>query len=201
MHGTGAVLVDNPDSVVEDLRVDGYGDSLRLTENADDFLVRRVHFSDSRDDCIENDWLHTGAVIDSLLDGCYNAFSARTYDGQDGVEDGSLHVFRVPDSLVRLKPMERTYEDEGEPGTAGFFKWDDKGPMLSLHGNVFRADQPAGTVGLDIPEDRLADCSDNVMVWLGEGDYPDELPSCFELTRDKGVWDRAVAEWKRQHER
>jgi hypothetical protein len=33
------------------------------------------------------------------------------------------------------------------------------------------------------------------MVWLGKGPYPDHLPSCFKITRDKSVWDRAVASW------
>ncbi|HET6625975.1 MAG TPA: hypothetical protein VFG63_06260 [Nocardioidaceae bacterium] len=202
MHGTGAVVVGAPDATVEDLRVDGYGDSLRLVEGAHDFVVRRVHLSDSRDDCIENDWLSSGVVEDSLLDGCYNAFSARTYDSQDGVDDGSDGIWTISDSLVRLQPMQRPYKDQGLiPGTAGFFKWDPRAPRLSLHDNVFRADQPASTVGLGIPEDKLADCSGNVMVWLGRGDYPEKLPSCFTVTKDVRVWDDAVARWLRRHRR
>lgn len=199
MHGTGAVLMSGRGALAEDLRVDGYGDSLRFVENSPDFTVRRVHLSDSRDDCIENDWLHSGAVEDSLLDGCYNAFSARGY-GQTGARDGSEDVWRIEDSLVRLEPMQRPYKDEGlVPGTAGFFKWDQLGPGLALHGNVFRADQPANTVGLGIPEGKLVDCSDNTMVWLGEGDYPAELPDCFHVTRDVTIWHEAVDRWKQSH--
>ncbi len=200
MHGTGAVVVDAPGAIVEDLRVDAYGDSLRLLDRSQNFLVRRVHLSYSRDDCIENDWLHSGTVEDSLLDGCYNAFSARTYDGQDNVDDGDHNVWTIKNSLVRLQPMPRPYEDQGRiPGTAGFFKWDDHGPKLSLTGNVFRADQPANTVGLAIPEGKLAHCADNVMVWLGHGDYPEKLPSCFRVTKDVHVWDKAVERWKKRH--
>ncbi len=200
MHSTGAVLVDNAYATIQGLRVDGYGDSIRLTEGAADFVVQRVHLTDSRDDCIENDWLHSGTVRDSLLDGCYNAFSAESY-GQSGVRDHDGDaVWRIEGSLIRLQPMERTYRDEGlVPGTAGFFKWGPDGPRLSLHDNVFRADQPANTVGLDIPDSAHADCSGNVMVWLGEGPYPGALPDCFTVTRDAEVWDDAVAEWKRQH--
>ena len=198
MHGTGAIVLDGPRATVEDVTVHGYGDSIRMMENAGHFVVRRVHLSFSRDDCIENDWLLTGTVTGSLLDGCYNAFSARSY--QD-VPDGDDHVWTIRSSLVRLEPMPRTYHDEKPiPGTAGFFKWDDHGPRLVLKDNVFRADQNAGPVGLDIPEDKLKSCSGNTMVWLGKGRYPGHLPSCFKLTRDKAVWDKAVANWHEAHE-
>lgn len=198
MHGTGAIVLDGPRATVEDVTVHGYGDSIRMMENAGHFVVRRVHLSFSRDDCIENDWLLTGTVTGSLLDGCYNAFSARSYKD---VPDGDDHVWTIRSSLVRLEPMPRTYNDEKPiPGTAGFFKWDDHGPRLVLEDNVFRADQDAGPVGLDIPEDKLKSCSGNTMVWLGKGRYPGHLPSCFKLTRDKTVWDKAVANWHEAHE-
>jgi hypothetical protein len=199
MHGTGAVVISSPRATVEDLRVNGYGDSIRFVDQAQDFLVRRVHLSDSRDDCIENDWLHSGTIQDSLLE-CYNAFSARTYEDQEGVHDGSHNLMRIENSLVRLQPMPRPYNDQGLiPGTAGFFKWDPEGPKLSLQGNVFRADQPASTVGLAIPEDKLADCSGNIMVWLGRGDYPEKLPPCFTVTKDVRVWQAAVQRWEENY--
>lgn len=198
MHSTGALIVNNPQATIQDLHVDGYGDSIRFTADAAGFVVRRAQLTDSRDDCIENDWLHSGTVSDSLLDGCYNAFSAESY-GQEGLRPQRDAVWRIEQSLIRLQPMERTYRDEGLiPGTAGFFKWGPDGPALSLHGNVFRADQPANTVGLGIPDSVEVDCSDNVMVWLGEGPFPGALPDCFTVTRDVGVWDEAVAEWKQE---
>ncbi len=198
MHGTGAIVLDAPGATVEDVRIHGYGDSIRLVDRSTSFTVRRLHLSFSRDDCIENDWLHAGTVSDSLLDGCYNAFSARTYAGQNHVGNGDNLVWTVRNSLVRLQPMPRTYKGQG-PGTAGFFKWDTHSPKIALTGNVFRADQPASSVGLGIPAGKLARCSHNVMVWLGKGPYPDPLPRCFRVTRDVRVWNRAVAHWLRAH--
>jgi hypothetical protein len=197
MHGTAGVVLDGaPDATIEDVRVDGYGDSIRLTDNSEHFLLRRVHLSYSRDDCVENDWLSAGTIQDSLLDGCYNAFSARTYGGQSGVGDGSGRVWTIEHTLVRLQPMPHVYKDRGRiPGTAGFFKWDQHAPGLSLVDNVFRADQPADTVGLGVPVAKLRHCSGNTMVWLGHGPYPAHLPSCFTVTTDVGVWNRAVAHW------
>jgi hypothetical protein len=193
MHGTAAVIVDAPRATVEDITVHGYGDSIRLEQQAGHFVVRRVNLSFSRDDCIENDALLGGTVSQSLLDGCYNAFSARSFHNEPS---GDQNVWTIRSSLVRLQPMPRTYKDEKPiPGTAGFFKWDKNGPRLVLEDNVFRADQKAGPVGLGLPPGKLKSCSGNTMVWLGKGPYPDHLPSCFKITRDKSVWDRAVASW------
>lgn len=202
MHGTAGVIVDKaPHATIEDLRVDGYGDSIRIVDDSPSFLLRRVHLSYSRDDCIENDWLNSGTVQDSLLDGCYNAFSARTYHGQSHVTGGSGNLWTIENTLVRLQPMPQVYKDRGRiPGTAGFFKWDEEGPRLSLVNDVFRADQPASTVGLGIPEGKLSSCKNNIMVWLGRGPYPATLPSCFSVTTDEGVWNRAVARWKQDHQ-
>jgi hypothetical protein len=198
MHSTAAVVDSAEAATVQDLRVHDYGDSIRFVEGAQGWLVRRVELSDSRDDCIENDWLYAGTVEDSLLDGCYNAFSARTYSGQSGVVDGSRNLFTVEHTLVWLRPM-ATYDGKDQPGTAGFFKWDPAGPRLSLHHNVFRADMPAGTVGLAIPAGKLASCSDNVLVWLGKGPFPRHLPRCFRITRDARVWHRAVRQWHQHY--
>jgi hypothetical protein len=64
-----------------------------------------------------------------------------------------------------------------------------------LHGNVFLVEE-AGFDGSDMSfPDRIESCADNVLVWLGTGDYPDPLPNCVRVTRDRGVWDAAVADW------
>ena len=34
---------------------------------------------------------------------------------------------------------------------------------------------------------------------LGPGNYPAPLPTCFTVTKDRSVWDAAVADWKRRH--
>ena len=200
MHDVAVMRLSNAASIVEDVRFHDYGDGIRLIDGAQDFLIRRAYLSYMRDDCIENDYANSGIIQDSLFDGCYNAFSSRQYDGMDRNRDGSGDVWLIRDSLVRLQPMESVYKERGKvPGHAGFFKWDAEGPQIQLVNNVFRADQDANTVGLDIPLDKLRTCSGNTMVWLGEGPYPGTLPACFTLTRDRSVWDAAVAKWKASH--
>ena len=86
----------------------------------------------------------------------------------------------------------------GGLGHGGFFKWDAKATSLALQDNIFMVEQDSDTGTLAMP-DRIASCSNNVMVWLGSGPFPKALPSCFTVTTNRAVWDDAVAAWKANH--
>ena len=203
-HSTGAFNVANPDSIIERVRVHDYGDGIRLREGASHWTVRAAEESYLHDDCLENDRLYTGTIADSLLDGCYVAFSARP-SSSDTTSDGRGHTVTVDRSLVRLQPMPTTYKGPA-PGTGGFFKWDDtaRSPALSLHGNVFRADQLPNHGSLGLPDGYAVSCSGNTIVWLGAGAFPEaaswraKCPDTVIVT-DRGVWDAAVAAWRAAH--
>ena len=194
LHGTGAFNLFVPGATVSDLRIHNYGDGIRVLDDAHDFRILDVHLSFVRDDCIENDDVRGGLVRSALLDGCYVAFSARPWQ-DDFAGDGSDRTWRIEDSLVRLEPMPTVYRGRA-PGHGGFFKWDEHGrsPALVLRGNVFRADQDSNHTSMGIPAGTT--CADNIMVWLGDGPYPEPLPDCFEITTDPTVWDEAVANWR-----
>ena len=194
LHSTGAVLVSGPEVIVDSPRVNNYGDGIRVRDDSDGFEIRDAHLSYIRDDCVENDRLFGGEVTDSLLDGCYVAFSARP-KSSDSESDGRGRTMSVTNSLVRLEPMPTVYKGD-VPGHGGFFKWakDGRGPALELHNNVFRVDQDANHTGLGVPPE-LGACSNNVVVWLGVGPYPDPLPACFTVTTDASVWDDAIEKW------
>jgi hypothetical protein len=156
-----------------------------------------------RDDCVENDYMNGGIVVDALLDGCFVGFSAR-HSNPEG--SGAANVWTIERSLVRLEAMPGPPEG-GEMGHKAFFKWtswgdeDSPSPRLALHDNIFMAEGlgqvPEERMG--IPPGKLADCSGNVMVWLGPGDYPAELPPCFTVVKDRRVWERARDEWIARH--
>ena len=208
MHGTSAMKVSGENSIIENIRIDNYGDGIGFESNTRNFAIKGTYLSKIRDDCLENDWLNSGLIEDSLFDGCYSAFSARTYSGQNPPADGTNNILTINNSLIRLQASWGVYKNRGLiPGHDGFFKWDSLGisPKISLHNNIFRADQLSNNVGLGIPSGKLIDCSKNVMVWLGSGNYPDPLPTafngqpCFTLTTDISVWDKAVTDWKSRH--
>jgi len=208
MNNAGIVF-DDSQLAVDGIRIDNVTDGVR-PKLADDFTIRNVHLSYVRDDCVENDHVHGGLVDDSLFDGCYEAFSARPSDAiiASGF-DGSSKLWTIQSSLVRLQPMPgpRGASADGL-GTGAFFKWHNwnnpdasLSPKLALYNNVFMAErvgQP-GASRMGIPPEQLRDCANNVMVWLGPGDFPTSLPSCFTVTKDRAVWDNAVADWLARH--
>jgi hypothetical protein len=213
MHdlNNAGVAFANAATIVEGVRIDNVTDALRPRGGAEGFVIRGVELSYVRDDCVENDSLHGGLVTDSLFDGCYVGFSARP-GSSNTTSDGRNAVWRIERSLVRLAPMpgarpgSMAYPD-GQ-GHGPFFKWDkwddpanSRSPKIVLRNNVFRADRitQEGARRMGIPPQQLVDCADNVMVWLGPGSYPAPLPSCFTVTKDVSVWDRAVAAWRERH--
>ena len=212
MHDTtGFSFRTTGETTVENIRVHNYGDGISFSKGTPgySFQVFGAHMTHIRDDCVQNDYMYSGLVEDSLFDGCYTAFSAQA-SSSSGDNDGSQNVWIIRDSLIRLEPMEKVYNDEGLiPGHGAFFKWnndDDRSPRLALHNNVFRVDQPSNSEsGLGLPEGKLISCSNNIVVWLGVGEYPDPLPEtlngqpCFTMTTDRTVWDIAVQNWMDSH--
>ena len=208
MHDTTALTFRTTgNTTVENLRIHNYGDGISFSRGIPDysFHIIGAHLTHIRDDCVQNDYMYSGLIEDSLFDGCYTAFSAQAYTSS--VEnDGSRNVWTIRDSLVRLEPMERVYNDEGLiPGHGSFFKWnkyDNYSPQLALHDNIFRADQPSNSsAGLGLPEGKLQSCSNNIVVWLGDGQFPDPLPMtfngipCFTIVTDRTIWENAVQNW------
>jgi hypothetical protein len=212
MHNTSSLTFRTTGkTTVEYIRVHNYGDGISFSRGnpSYSFHIISAHMTHIRDDCVQNDYMYSGLIEDSLFDGCYTAFSAEDHDSS-GDNDGSQNVWTIRNSLIRLEPMEKVYKDQGLiPGHGSFFKWDEGvnySPQLSLNNNIFRVDQPSNSSsGLGIPEGKLVSCSNNIVVWLGNGAYPDTLPEtfngqpCFTITTDKSVWDNAVQNWLNQH--
>jgi len=186
---------------VDGLRIDNVTDGIRPEAPAP-FTVRHTWLSYIRDDCVENDHVQGGLIEDSLFDGCYVGLSERPTssiiaDGWDG--RGQLVTIRR--TLIHLAAMPGPRNGAATAlGHEGFFKWSDLATNLALHDNVFMADQvgQGGARSMGMPA-TLTACSNNVMVWLGPGSYPAPLPSCFTITTDRTVWDRAVTAWKQAH--
>ena len=205
MHGRTAFEdYGGANTVVEGLRLKNYGDGVTIRITADNWTLRRSHLMHLRDDCIENDYERGGLVDDVFFEGCYNAFSAQPSEPQLGTYSGADNTWTIQNSLVWLEPMAQPYKGT-PPNTSGFFKWDksedDSGPKLALYNNVFRADMvPAdGTLCL-APPGKLVASRNNVIVWLGPGEYPClPLPPGWTLTTDRRVWDDAVAAWTARH--
>jgi myo-inositol-hexaphosphate 3-phosphohydrolase len=204
MNNAGLAF-ENPGAIIDGIRIENVTDGIRPRPGGG-FTIRNAWLSYIRDDCIENDHLQGGVVDHSLLDGCYVAFSARPSSAKikNGV-DGSGDVWTIQKSLVRLQAMPgpRGGSPDGL-GHGSFFKWHSRdnparslSPKLALYDNIFMAESAGQSSAdrLSPPPGKLVDCANNVMVWIGPGEFPATLPSCFTVTKDRSVWDRAVAAW------
>ncbi len=212
MHDTYAMVVKEARLLtIENVRIFDYGDGPTFDANGDaNWTFRGSYLKYMRDDCIENDFLNNGLIDDSFLDGCYDGVSSREYSG---AQDGSNNVVVVRNSLIRLQAMDRAYGG-AVPNHNAFWKWSGSiGPKVALYNTVFRADQRSqegNGAGMYMapPPGKLADCENNVMVWLGSGSFPETLPTTFNgkpcfrlLTGAEGLqfWNDAAARWKADH--
>lgn len=211
-HGMSGLTVKRPDFEGLQTKITNVGDALRFTGQATNWELRGVHVTRAHDDCVENDGMNSGIVDDSFFDGCYVFYSARRPQGEG--KDGGANTFTLTDSLVRLEHMPSVYNGDPNGGHGPFFKLSanpdfGRSPRMVIRDTVFRADDPSYNGSMGVPKydhdkdpatphlDYLApeDCSNNTMVWLGEGPFPGNLPDCFTITTDPAVWDAAVADW------
>jgi len=221
MHSFNGIYVRTvkPSLHLENTRVFDSGDGVSMDPGGINWTIQSVAFKYIRDDCVEDDFLYSGTIDDSLFDGCYDGISARTWSGQSpDPGDGSNNLIVMKNSLLRLQAMDAAYSGP-LPNHNSFWKWDTKAPKVALYNNIFRADEDSWESGsgaqmwMGPPPGKLADCENNVMVWLGPGNFNDVLRArgeqalpatfngkpCFTITTDKSVWDTAVAQWKANH--
>lgn len=201
-HHAGAFTIRMPDFLVEGYRAHNQGDGIRMEQRGSTFHIKDVYMSDIHDDCVENDFLHSGLTENSLFEGCFAGISAANYDANTKQPNS---VWTLRNNLLSMKPFHTMYKPEiyGPFGHAMLFKgWyhPGQGPQLVLENNIFMAERKASLGDLAIPKNaQLKSCKNNTFVWLGEGEFPYKLPSCFKVTKDKKVWTDAVARWKAAH--
>lgn len=202
-------------------------DGPRITD-APDWTVQHVWGESVRDDCIENDHLHSGTVFDSLFDGCYTGISTRPPRGRSA--DGRGKVITLDRVLVRMRAFPYPYEYQSKPGiiTKDGEPWDGTGVPYG-HGSLFKYDQnnleqnvhfiikncvfffPYEHVSNDKlslpPSDLIDELSNVTIVWLGANEFPGELPlrkfpnGIRILTGRTGweFWREKVFDWHRRH--
>lgn len=189
---------------VRNLRVFNYGDGIAFDAIPDDgWSVRDCYVGYSRDDGIENDFYGSGEILDTFLDGCYDGISSREYTS---TPDGSARVIRMERSLVRLQAMDQVFGGP-VPNHNAFWKWHARGPQLALRDCIFRADSPSregngAGMWMAPPPGKLAESANNVVVWLGQGAFPEPLPAGFTLlTGAEGlqVWNDRATAWHQAH--
>lgn len=166
------------------------------------FDIAHVWLEYIRDDCIENDTVASGVIRDSLLDGCFAGISVRPGKKRPDLSDVTITLDHV---LLRLEAMPHPNRsviatvDGIDYGHLAILKTYDGGPGWVIRDSVFVV-QGDSHSRLTQGFEKLRECSNNTIIWLGEGPFPDAYPDdCFTLTTDVTVWEKAVADWHARH--
>ena len=202
-HYRAALRFSQPSFTVLGVHIFNAGDGIKPKDEAggaaQDFDIEGSWIQHVHDDCIENDYLHTGTVRDNLLDGCYVMFSSRSVSSK---LDGRPNTVVIDGNVGALEPMRSVYSGSS-PGTGGFFKWSSRAPVVVLTNNVFMASQLPNHGTLDPPPGALM-CSGNVIVWKGPGVFPSSAAwasRCPDtiVTSDAARYNDAKAAWLSKH--
>lgn len=213
-HHAGAMTIRMSNFLVEGLRAHNQGDGVRMESGGSNFHIRGVYMSDIHDDCVENDFLHSGITEDSLFNGCYSGFSAASNASKSYDRDGSNNTWHIKNNLVYMKPFPTVHSKEfflnrgcPIPNHGILFKgWNstyDPAPKVVFKDNIIRYDiRPCVESYKGIIPSQLdfSECRNNIIVYLGPGEFPGKAPApCFKVTKDINVWNNAVKKWKQTH--
>jgi hypothetical protein len=195
-------------AVVDGLRIDNTFDGIAAQgPSKAELIVRNVHLSDIRDDCIENDDQPKSLTVqDSLLDGCFTGISERPGAETNDLQAGATTT--LDGVLLHVKPQafgtDCRHPEACADGKAAFglFKWSTAATSrVIIRNSVLRVDRYSayGPSEMSFPPGTTAENS--ILVWLGPGLYPAPLPPGLEMTTDVTVWERARAQWLCRHGR
>jgi hypothetical protein len=197
------------------------------SSDAYNWVVQHCWGTYVRDDCIENDHLHSGLIYDTLFDGCYTGISTRP-SSSDSSSDGAGEVVELDKVLLRIQAMPYPYkwetksgiiDENGNPyagsgipyGHGNFFKIDSdigRNPHFIVKNSVFLAVHLTKAEKFDFPPESLMDgCANNTIIWLGPGSFPGQLPTskfpgCFQILTGqagKDFWVQVVSDWHARH--
>jgi hypothetical protein len=209
--GDGLRVSGNHHYVVDGIRIDNVEDGIaprgtedRFPKDGDGFVIRNAYTTYIRDDCVENDDIGGGLIIDSLFDGCYTGVSERPGDGnpQNNWPAPPGETLRLHEVLLRLQAMPgpRDTNDPAVKGHGQLFKWSDVANQLVVTDSIFLVEKvPNSDSSFPFPPRTI---TNNVtIVWLGGplSSFTWDVPFGTTVTTNKSVWDTARAKWLNRH--
>lgn len=198
-NGDGLWIQGRGSYLVHGFRAENVEDGISLQGGDGDFaVVSGAYLSYVRDDCIENDHIVGGRVVDSLLDGCSMGISERPDADASASKAPAGETFTLDRVLLRIAPQANERAADGT-GNGQLFKWSPAANRLVLRDSVLLVEEvpirgytplafPAGTTAQNV-----------TLVWLGAGAYPGPLPQGVTVVRDRSVWETARANWLVDH--
>jgi hypothetical protein len=168
------------DTEIRQLEISGTLNGVLVGPHADDLQLKDILLSETADTCLIAD--HRGdLVVDNLFfDRC-----ARVVELPGPSAIGTL---TIQNSLIRIDDRPTTRHD-GQLFNRGASRSD---VQVTFKDNVVVTAETLDQRSLAVV---AADCDGNTLIWLGEGGYPGELPTCFEVSTDRDAWQAAKRAW------
>ena len=195
-------LRQSPRVTINGIRVGNAWDGIRIGPGSDEFIVRNVWLSNIRDDAVENDYLVSGRIENSLFDGVMQAVALMPNKAVN--IPASSGTVTINGSLILL----RDYPFRGRQRFGTLAKSDARAPALRVERSIIAIDSPDGATW---PEywangwDKVQFASNNLFLWLSDRPPPAALSlprRGFKVVtgaRARALWSDARRNWINCH--
>ena len=171
------------------------GDGVSFKQYSPDWTFRDSYVGRAGDDGVENDRFNDGTVDNVLIDSAFTGLSCRRETTKAGYGKARRYNFNVKNTLISLKGHSND-----------LFKVTTRSKnycKLNLSNNVFYLpNRDGGKIEKKVLNG--GSCRNNTIVYTGGSkSYLNYLKrnssSCFKVTTDKRVWEKARDDWFKRH--
>ena len=173
-------------SEVHSLQVRSTQDGIRVGSDTVDLRLTNILVADTTGACLIADHRGDLVVDHGFFHACARVVKLDTrYAGS---------TLTVRNSLIRIDNR------RGVRSRGRLFAGRTPGSNLRIHfdDNIVVTAQRLDRHSLSVIE---PSCTNNTLIWVGEGDYPGRLPDCFEVIDGQRAWRAARRAWREQHAR
>lgn len=190
----------SPRAVVDGVRIAGGWDGVRATEGSPRLLLVNSWLSDIRDDAVENDYLYSASIHDTLIDGAFQGVSVKS--SGSGARNGLQETLLLSAVLLRL----REYPYRGRNRFGAVTKNEIASPAIQIRNSVIAVDYRGATSWRDYWTrgwSKMIDSKDNIFLWLSDDPIPESLPvpppeTGFVIVSGaaaRRIWESAKQNW------
>jgi Ca2+-binding RTX toxin-like protein len=204
-NNSAALRIENaPGVIIDDWRIDGVWDGIRIATGTTNFLIDDAYITNVRDDAVENDYVLSGTIRDSLFDGVFSGISL----GSGSPVDGSSNTITIESTFIRNK----SYLYKGEMTHVSPFKANTSAPEttpdIRIINSVFAIEDPnhESQGRLDLAWENVVESRGNVFLNLSDTPLPPDYPlppSGFTILQGqqaRDYWEACKAAWLANHD-
>lgn len=203
-NSAGLRIENAPSVTIDDWRIDGVWDGIRIATGTTNFLIDDAYLSNVRDDAVENDYVLSGTIRDSLFDGVFSGISL----GSGSPVDGSSNTITIESTFIRNK----SYLYKGEMTHVSPFKANTSAPEttpdIRIINSVFAIEDPnhESQSRLDLAWDNVVESRGNVFLNLSDTPLPSDYPlpptgfTILQGQQARDYWAACVAAWQANHD-